>query len=226
VVIYPVILPVAEYEHHLPSRERAILLSRVARQALDLSAQKTGVTLGELCKGENDAPLPCNGHYWSVSHKPRYVAAVVTQDPVGIDIEEVTPRSESIFAYVASDEEWQLGGGKTWDVFFRYWTAKEAVLKAVGIGLGGLKKCRVVSTSPVSDRGDIVLSYEGVTFLVDQLCYDNHVASVLKNSATVQWIIPETPPAGKAASPWYSRTPASTQSPSLTHGQSYTPSEH
>lgn len=200
-VLHPVILPVTEYEDRLAGREKAVLLSRVARQALELSAEKTGVTLGELFKGENDAPLPCNGHYWSVSHKPKYVAAVVSGSPVGIDIEEVTPRSDSIFGYVASDEEWRLGGGKTWDVFFRYWTAKEAVLKAVGIGLGGLKKCRIVSISSVPGESDIALNYKGTTFRVEQLRYDNHIASVLKDDARVEWVTPETPGLADEAAP-------------------------
>jgi len=57
---------------------------------------------------------------------------------MGIDVEEIEPRRENIFGYVASDEEWRLFGGKSWDSLYRCWTAKEAVVKSTGTGLAGL----------------------------------------------------------------------------------------
>jgi 4'-phosphopantetheinyl transferase len=143
--LYPVVQPVLKASHDLPGEERVSRLSGLAREALQLSAGKSGIALGELLKDEDDVPIPFDGNYWSVSHKPRCVAAVVGKGKVGIDVEEIRPRTEDIFRLVASDGEWDLGGDRSWDTFFRIWTAKEAVLKAAGIGIGGLKKCRVVS---------------------------------------------------------------------------------
>ena len=69
-----------------------------------------------------------DGHtYWSLSHKSRYVAAVVGPTPVGIDLEEIVPRSEGLHDHVAREEEWALAD-RSWETFFRYWTAKEAVM--------------------------------------------------------------------------------------------------
>ena len=155
--LFPVVQPVAEASRDLPGEERVSRLSRIARDALRLSAEKSGIALGELRKDEDDVPLPFDGHHWSVSHKPRCVAAVVSSERVGIDVEEIKPRDGSIYRLVASDEEWELGGNRSWDTFFRYWTAKEAVLKAAGIGIGGLMKCRVVS---LPDDSNILLSYQ------------------------------------------------------------------
>ena len=153
-----------------------------------MSAGRSGVILGELCKDENDVPCPFDGNYWSVSHKPKYVAAVVSRDRVGIDIEEIRPRDESIFDLVASDEEWRLGKDRSWDTFFRYWTAKEATLKAMGVGISGLKACRVVS---IPDENNIVLDYRDRLFRVEQLCHKNHIVSVLKDGNEVEWIVLE-----------------------------------
>ena len=76
-----------------------------------MSADRSGVVLGELRKDGDDIPLPFGEYHWSVSHKPKYVAAVVGRGRMGIDVEEIEPRKENIFGYVASDEEWSCSAG-------------------------------------------------------------------------------------------------------------------
>jgi len=188
--LFPVILPVAQVGLKLPGAERVARLSTISREALRLSAEKSGVTLGELCKDENDVPCPVDGNYWAVSHKSKYVAAVVSKERIGIDIEEIRPRSESIFGLVASDEEWGLSKDRSWDAFFRYWTAKEATLKAMGSGISGLKACRIIS---IPDENHVVLDYRGHRFIVEQLYHNNHIVSVLKDGNEIEWIILEDP---------------------------------
>ena len=186
--LFPVILPVAEAERRLSGKPKVAELSRISREALRLSAEKSGVMLGELMKNKDDVPCPFDGNYWSLSHKSKYVTAVVGKEMIGIDIEEIRPRSESIFSLVASDEEWELIPDRSWDTFFRYWTAKEATLKAVGVGIGGLKVCRIIS---VPDKNHIVLNYRDSLFRVEQLSYKNHIVSVIKNGNEIEWVIVE-----------------------------------
>jgi len=183
--LFPVVMPVTEVGHKLSGKEKVNHPSRIAREALKLSAEKSGVRLGELLKDERGAPCPVAGNYWSLSHKPKCVAAVVSKDKVGIDIEEIKPRAESLFAYVASDEEWGLKE-KSWDTLFRYWTAKEAILKVIGIGISGLKTCRIIS---VHDENHISLDYNGHFFLVEQLRCKNHIVSVLKGDNQIEWVV-------------------------------------
>lgn len=187
-ILYPVILPVIEDVEKLPRKGTGDLLSRVARQALKLSADKSGIALGELSKNEDNAPLPFGSHHWSVSHKPKYVTAVVSDARIGIDIEEIKPRTESLFGYVASEDEWALSDGKSWDAFFRYWTAKEAVVKAVGLGLAELKACKIIS---IPDENHVLLDYRDHLYRIAQLRYNNHIASVLKDGNEVTWLTPE-----------------------------------
>jgi phosphopantetheine--protein transferase-like protein len=186
--LFPVILPVAEAEPRLAGKEKVAELSRISREALRLSAEKSGVMLGELMKNKDDVPCPFDGNYWSLSHKSKYVTAVVSREMVGIDIEEIKPRSESIFSLVASEDEWELSPDRSWDTFFRYWTAKEAALKAIGAGIGGLKVCRIIS---MPDKNRIVLSYRDSLFQVEQLSYKNHIVSVIKNDNEIEWVIVE-----------------------------------
>jgi 4'-phosphopantetheinyl transferase len=183
--LFPVVMPVTEARYKRSGKEKVAHLSRIAREALKLSAEKSRVRLGELLKDEKGAPCPVAGNYWSLSHKPKYVAAVVSKDKVGIDIEEMKPRAESLFSYVASDEEWALKE-KSWDTLFRYWTAKEATLKVIGIGISGLKTCRIIS---VPDENHISLDYKGQVFLVEQLRHKNHIVSLLKNDNQIEWVV-------------------------------------
>jgi 4'-phosphopantetheinyl transferase len=184
--LFPVILPVAEAAPDLSGKEKVARLSRISREALRLSAEKSGVVLGELAKDEDDVPLPFEDNYWSLSHKPLCVTAVVSKTKIGIDIEEIRPRSEPVFGLVASDEEWDLAGDRSWGTFFRYWTAKEATLKAVGIGIGGLKACRVTS---MPDGNHVILHYRDRLFGVEQLYYRNHIVSVLQDDNHIEWTI-------------------------------------
>ena len=183
--LFPVVTPVVEAGHKRQGREKVADLSRIAREALKLSAEKSQVKLGELLKDEKGVPCPVAGVYWSLSHKPKYVAAVVSKNRVGIDIEEIKARDELLFAHVASDKEWELKE-RSWDTFFRYWTAKEAILKVIGIGIGGLKTCRIIS---VPDENHIALDYKGQLFIVEQLRYKNQIVSVLKNGDQIEWVV-------------------------------------
>jgi len=185
--LFPVVLPVPEDRQAIKGRQKVAFLSEHARRALRLSADRAGMVMQELLKDLDDVPLTSGDYYWSVSHKTKYVAAVISTDRIGIDIEEIKPRSQSIFSYVAGDEEWELCGGKSWDALYRCWTAKEAVVKAAGTGLAGMRSCQLVS---VPDKTHILIFYQDRLHTVEQLRYDDHVVAVLKDDNDVEWTIP------------------------------------
>lgn len=184
--IFPVILAVPAEEQALPPPKRVKALSRQAREALHLCARKAGIIVGELLTDDNGAPLPFDGHYWSLTHKRAYVGAVICAEATGIDIEAVKEVSTGVMRKTASVGEWRLTDQDPTAMFFRYWTAKEAVLKAEGIGIAGLSKCRVTS---IPDDSHLRLEYKGRTYLVEHFYFDGHVASVVKNEFKVQWIL-------------------------------------
>jgi 4'-phosphopantetheinyl transferase len=67
---------------------------------------------------------------FNVSHSGHVIAYAFAADtPVGIDIEEIRP--------LGDDRDRILPESTSDDDFFTRWTAKEAVLKAAGVGLGG-----------------------------------------------------------------------------------------
>lgn len=187
-IIYPVVLSVPSPGRQLKGKKKVAALSRYARQALEISAYKRGVFLKDLPKDENGAPLPFNNHYWSLSHKPNYVCGVVAAQPVGIDIEEIRPVSKPLFKKTASQTEWELIDQDPLHLFFRYWTAKEAVLKAAARGIKDLAKCRI---NRIDDAYHLVIVYQDKEWPVEHFFFEKHIVSVVKVGATIEWIVAE-----------------------------------
>jgi len=185
-IIYPVILAVPDKQQKLAGREKVAFLSRHARGALEISAQKSGVKLTSLIKGENGEPVPFDGNYWSVTHKPEYVGGVIASEQIGIDIEKIRPCSKGLFKKTADDREWALVDTDSLTLFFRYWTSKEAVLKAGGTGLTDLSKCRIVQ---IIDDNNLIINYKNKKWFVEQFFFKDHVASVIKTASRIQWTI-------------------------------------
>lgn len=184
-VIYPVILAVPTTVKDLKPKERVKFLSRHARQALEISAEKCRIRLGELAQDERNAPLPFNGTFWSITHKTEYVGGVVAPSPIGIDIEKIYSRTKALFRKTASEAEWALAD-RSPATFFRYWTSKEAVLKAAGTGLKDLSICRVIR---IRDDHHLDIEYESKKWQVEHTYFEDHIASIVKNDFQIDWTI-------------------------------------
>ena len=183
--IFPAILRIPPGSLSEKPPERVRELSRFARNAVMMSARQSRADIGRLEKNRDGVPQPDQGWYWSASHKPDYVGGVVARAPVGIDIEPIRACSEGLFRKTASPEEWKLAEHEEPDIrFFRYWTAKEAVLKARGTGIRELSVCRIIA---VTDNRHIQIHCGGEKWEVQHHYFDGHIASVVKTAAEVQW---------------------------------------
>ncbi len=215
-VIHPVMIRIP----HRPGLVGPQFIERqreFARIALDHSAKLSGAPAGPWPFTPDRVPLPRDRFHWSISHKPRFAAAVISPVAVGIDIESITPRGRDLSPAVASQEEWDLMKiqGKArqsnqapaketppqenaadepanvdWSAFFRMWTAKEAALKAKSKGIGGLKACRL---SRIDPHGRFVLTYQQREFTVEHFAYAGHVAACTSSNARILWHVIEGP---------------------------------
>ncbi len=82
--------------------------------------------------------------FWSLSHKGKFIVGVVGKEPIGIDIELNTPKDRILFD-IFTDKEWKVLGRKCWKNFYIGWTAKEACLKKLSLGLSEINKISIVS---------------------------------------------------------------------------------
>jgi 4'-phosphopantetheinyl transferase len=184
--IHPVILSVPGDARFLEGRERVQFLSRYARKALKMSADKSNIRLGELLKDPDGVPMPFDGCYWSLTHKPEYVGAVVAFKPTGIDVERIKEVSEALIQKIATTGEWLLSEAGPHVDFFRFWTAKEAVLKAAGVGMKGLSSCRIHQV--LGDR-HMTVDFKGQLFGIEHFQFDGYIAAVVKDGFRVAWTV-------------------------------------
>jgi 4'-phosphopantetheinyl transferase len=156
-----VLIYYARFDTPLPAARFALLLERlpVAMQQKvtafsrweDAHASLSGKLLlqracldlglsGDLCEVRYSAfgrPYLENGPDFNISHSGNVVVcAVSTAGRTGIDIELNIPVNLEDFRDHFAEEEWQhiLAAPDPLPVFYKYWTIKEAVLKAQGSG--------------------------------------------------------------------------------------------
>lgn len=109
--------------------------------------------------GEHGKPLMLGRPdiHFSLSHCREAAICVVSDRPVGIDVESVGRYNERLARYTMNDEEMDriLASDRPDLAFTRLWTQKEAVLKCTGEGIGNdlkniLKKHSSEPTTVVS----------------------------------------------------------------------------
>ena len=105
--------------------------------------------------------------FFNISHSGKYVVCVFCEETVGIDIELIRAIDIDDFKNVLSRKE-VLQIYKSNDPikdFFRIWTVKESIVKAIGKGLS-------IPFSNVDIQGDRVIVYKSNQWFVRQLVID------------------------------------------------------
>ena len=101
---------------------------------------------------------------FNLSHSHgRMLIAVAGEQDVGVDLEqirdkvEVAKLAERFYAPAERDRVISLSGPEQAQWFYRYWVAKEAVLKGQAVGLLSLQQCEILA-SDYSPRAEVQLS--------------------------------------------------------------------
>jgi 4'-phosphopantetheinyl transferase len=118
-------------------RQRSFALGRLAARRL-LAERLGGDPIDAPLFLRSDGSLEAPGLSVSISHSGPYAAAAIGPCALGLDLEQIRPRSESLFRFVLSPEEYGLRD--TVDLpqdaqIVLFWALKEAVLKAQRTGL-------------------------------------------------------------------------------------------
>ena len=129
--------------------------------------------IGSYHIGENGKPLSLGKHF-NISHKDDYLAFVVDEVPVGIDIERVKPTKERLADFISSEEE------KAYikdDVsFYEIWTNKEALVKANGLGVR--QKVESIPSLPING----LRQFEDKTYRNQTVRHKDYIITVSRES--------------------------------------------
>lgn len=124
-----------------PDRVRSVFSRHLLRTVLSrrLACGPHDLTLGRDEAGKPFAHLDGKpAPHFNLSHAGRYVVVAVACCPVGVDVEEIRPTADLADVardHFSADERAWLSGDPA-GRFFALWTRKEALLKAMGHGLG------------------------------------------------------------------------------------------
>jgi 4'-phosphopantetheinyl transferase len=120
------------------------LLLKKALKALSLPETH----LNELICNEEGKPL-IKGISFSISHSQDLVAcAFSSTGNVGLDVEFPRNIKRAHFRHCFNEQEWALiQEDKTMHTFYQFWTQKEAILKANGVGLAHLLAIDIKDTT-------------------------------------------------------------------------------
>lgn len=169
-------------------RKRYIITHSLLRQLLSkyLNIKPLDIEFGETGRHKPIVSFPETNLLFNISHSGDAIAiGVLNQERItsknidfGVDIELFkSSRDHRVIAkyYFSDRERFHLDQNDTDDLFYVYWTRKEALLKASGIGLlGDIQELEVAESSqqiPVKNKDWAVFSnknYQVITFLIEK----------------------------------------------------------
>ncbi|MBU8849944.1 MAG: 4'-phosphopantetheinyl transferase superfamily protein [Desulfobacterales bacterium] len=171
----------------MKGKKKVAALSQFARESARISSLKAKLYVDIFEKDALGAPRSSNGFCWSVSHKLDFVAGVVSKEKIGIDLERIKDISDALFERIIEPEEERHFRNQDKNIiFFRVFTAKEAVLKKTRDGMRGLPKVKI---KEVVDEENLVVQYLDKKYLVENFYFDGYLASVTKDHFNVQWTL-------------------------------------
>ena len=137
------------------SRKRSFLLGRAALRSL--LGELTGATPAEIELGvQSDGRVvaPKTPYHVSIAHSGDRAVAIASERRVGVDIEQIVEKPDSLLRFVLHDDEFDHVNAlpvPSHHRLFLCWTMKEAVLKAIGTGL--LRSPKTVRLDVSYDEG-------------------------------------------------------------------------
>ena len=130
-----------------------------------------------------------NKLHFNVSHSGDYLAIAVSEQPVGIDIQESKNIKEGMYRKVVQPEETELIGNHRQKDFLRLWTLKESFVKAEGKGLRiALKDYHFQKEN---DRYFVIYGGQRMpwTFNIEETLIEEYFLSVCGMEKEVSWIV-------------------------------------
>ncbi len=164
--------------HFADARRRTVAADDLARTQI-AAVCGIGADDVKLAVGEHGKPQAVGLDVaFSLSHSGDLVVCAVSDRPVGVDVERVRPIGMRVARrlFVREEQEMLLGGKSADELlrhcddpdtlwqFYRYWTAKEAYFKRLGVGMSAWYPIDVAACP------DVTLTYEQIDDYILAFC--------------------------------------------------------
>ena len=123
----------------------------------------------ELLTNEMGKPYFANGPYFNVSHSGKYVVMAISEDEIGVDIEECLEKDMSMLNRIFNEAEVKML--KEHADFYYLWCAKESLIKCIGSSIGHIKE---VPSLPLNG----LKTFKGKDYQCQAFILDKHIVSI------------------------------------------------
>lgn len=151
-------------KHKIKQDADNMLIGEILAKAAIKSVFGIGIEKQNFVCGKNQKPYLLNfpGVFFNISHSGKMVVCAVSDKPVGVDIQQITPYKEKTAQRVCNEIELKkiAESDDKASEFTKIWSKKEAFLKKSGdgIAISDIKDC-ILNTTVKSERiGDYWLS--------------------------------------------------------------------
>ncbi|MGN0214555.1 MAG: 4'-phosphopantetheinyl transferase family protein [Muribaculaceae bacterium] len=135
-----------------------------------------------ICHTKDGVPfLPDADVYLSISHSRNYVVMVVSRKPVGVDVEQPSPKVVRVRPKFLNTDELALISAEDVVLNTLAWTAKEALYKVIGVaGLDFSDDVTIDAESMLKGENQWLSRYENRTFAVTTFIGSDYALSLTK----------------------------------------------
>ena len=110
-----------------------------------------------------------NGPYFNVSHSGKYVIMALSENEVGVDIEENNDKDMSALTRIFNESEAKMI--KEHADFYYLWCAKESLIKCFG---GSVSQIKEIPSLPLNG----LKTFKGKDYQSQTFLFDKHIISI------------------------------------------------
>ncbi len=126
--------------------------------------------VGDYFLNERGKPISNNVFFNISDSKGMVVLAISNNREVGVDVEILTPKDQSLVKYVCSEEEYKFVENEI--DFVSVWTSKESIVKCLGTGIKS--NIKGIPALPLVGKK----TYEGLVFYSTSFRYGDSIISL------------------------------------------------
>jgi 4'-phosphopantetheinyl transferase len=154
------------YEDRMRGATGKILTRTLLAQYMNIPIHDICINTGYYGKPYLANVIPERSVQYSVSHSGEIVLLSLGKFPkIGVDIEQIREFPDCLEIaqnFFTSEESRKISESRSSSTFFRYWTAKEAYVKALGEGLNKDLKSFEIKRNRICERGSMLADWQVV----------------------------------------------------------------